>query len=410
MTRSRSTNTIGLYDRYVMPTYTKTPLVIERARGSTVWDAEGVRYLDMFPGWGVSGVGHCPPRVAQAVARQVKRLMHVSNNYFHAAQALLAQRLSERAFDGKVFFSNSGAEANEAAIKLTRKFGGPDRYEILTTENSFHGRTLATVTATGQPKYQAGFDPLVPGFRSVPFNDLEAMRRAVTHQTGAILVEPVQGEGGIQIAAVEYLRGLRQLCDARDLLLIVDEVQTGLGRTGRWFAYQHAGIVPDVMTLAKTLGGGIPIGATVVARPNADLMGPGTHASTFGGSPVACAAALAVIETIERGRLVERAARLGRYAVDRLQALQRRHRIIRAVRGLGLMLAVELSVDGRPIVEACRKEGLLINCTQERVLRLLPALTVTQAELARALKMLDEVLASRAGRSGLRRRAERAVR
>lgn len=384
---------IRRYERFVMPTYRRDDLVIARGRGSYVWDPQGRRYLDFFPGWGVSGLGHCHPAVTAAVARQARRLVHVANNYYHAPQALLAERLTRLAFPGKVFFANSGAEVVEAAIKVARRYGHPHRSDVIAMQGSFHGRTMGAVSATGQPKYRHGFEPLVPGFRHVPFNDLAAVRAAITDRTVAILVEPVQGEGGVHVAAPEFLRGLRALCTERDLLLIFDEVQTGMGRTGSLFAFQQYGVTPDLMTLAKSLGNGLPIGALVASARVADVLGPGTHASTFGGGAVVCAAALAVLNVIQRQRLAQRAATLGRSLRRRLEGLAARHpRLIRQVRGMGLMIGIEVETGGAEIVAACRRRGLLINCTQERVLRMLPALTVTERQVEQAVAVLDEVL------------------
>ena len=390
---------IAQYARYVMHTYVRQPLVLVKGKGSRVWDLDGHEYLDLFPGWGVSGLGHCHPWIMKALRGQSTRIIHVSNNYYHAAQAKLAKQLVERSFDGKVFFSNSGAEAVEAAIKLIRRWGqtaaqGRGRYEIIVMENSFHGRTTGALSATGQPKYQEGFGPLLPGFVMVPLNDLEALRRAITPQTVAVLLEPIQGEGGLRVATPEFLRGIRELADAHQLLVVYDEIQTGMGRTGKWFAYQHTGIEPDVMLLAKTLGGGFPIGAMIAKRSIADVLSPGTHAATFGGSPLACACALAVCEVINKQKLLDRVVHLGEVALKRLSAFQARCPIIREVRGLGLMIGIELSVDGRPVVEACRNKRLLINCTQERVLRLLPAMTITRAQLDRGLAILEQALSA----------------
>ncbi len=383
---------IERYNRYVMPTYTRTPLVLTKGKGMRVADLQGQEYLDFFPGWGVSGLGHCHPAVIQAIREQAGKLLHVPNNLYHPLQAKLAQRLVELAFDGKVFFANSGAEANEAAVKLARKVGGPDRFEIITMTDSFHGRTLAMVAATGQPKYQEGFAPLPEGFRSVPFNDVGVVERALSSKTIGVMVEVIQGEGGINVATPEYLQGLRRLCDERKMLLILDEVQTGLGRTGKLFAYQHCGIEPDIMTLAKTLGGGFPIGAMIARRAIADRLGPGTHAATFGGSPLACAASLAVLEAIQHERLVSNAATQGAYLREQLQQLQQKYpAIIREIRGLGLMVGIALKREGTTTVDRCRERHLLINCTQERVLRLLPALTVTKRQIDRAIGILDEV-------------------
>lgn len=393
-----SEDVIHHYQQYVLNTYVRDPLVIVKGKGSRVWDAEGHEYLDFFPGWGVGGLGHCHPWVMKALRGQSTKLIHVANNFYHVTQWKLAKKLVEASFDGKVFFANSGAEMVESAIKLVRKWGhargpnGSSRDEIIVMERSFHGRTTGALSATGQPKYQEGFEPLLPGFVCVPFNDLEAVTRAVTPKTAAILLEPIQGEGGVRVASEAFLRGIHQLADERKLLIVYDEVQTGMGRTGTMFAYQHQGLEPDILLLAKALGGGFPIGAMVVQRAIAEVLTPGTHASTFGGSPLACACGLAVFEAIKKQGLLERTVRLGRVLRDRLTEVQARCPIIRDVRGLGLMVGIELSIDGRPIVEACRRKRLLINCTQQRVLRLLPAMTMTRAQLDRGLEILEAVL------------------
>lgn len=386
--------TIRLYYDYVVPCYTKTPLVLERGKGTRVWDAQGEEYLDFFPGWAVSGIGHCHRRVVEAVKRQAERLIHVSNNYYHELQGLLAEEIIRHSFPGKVFFCNSGAEANEAAFKLVRKLGNPSRYEIITMERSFHGRTLAAIAATGQPKYQEGFEPLAEGFKTVPFNDLEALQAAITPQTIAIMLEPIQGEGGVRVADNQYLLAVRRLCNDRKIYLIFDEVQTGMGRTGRMFCYKNFGLEPDIMTLAKSLGGGFPIGAMVAKKEIADTLQPGMHATTFGGSPLACAAALATFEAIEKEKLISNTVIAGSYLFKKLNELKKKHAIIREVRGMGLMAGVELSVDGREIYEECLKKRLLINCTQGNVLRLMPPLVVKEKEISRAIQVLDEVLAA----------------
>lgn len=380
-----------LYDQYVMPTYPRVGLTIARGRGSWLWDADGRRYLDCFPGWGVSALGHCPPGVVRAVREQVRTLIHVPNSYYAAPQARLAKALVEATFDGKVFFSNSGAEAVEGAIKLARKWGHPQRWEIITMRQSFHGRTLGALAATGQLKYQHGFQPLPPGFKAVPFNDLEAVVKAVTPHTVAILLEPIQGEGGIHVATPAFLKGLRQLCDRKKLLLIFDEIQTGFGRTGTLFAFQQDGVIPDVLLMAKAIAGGLPMGAIIARRAIADTLTPGTHAATFGGSPLVCAAALAVLGALTPARLAKVRQR-GQQVRAQLEELRRKHPIITEIRGRGLMLGLELARPGAPIVEACRRGGLLINCTQETTLRLMPALTITAADLTKAITILDGVL------------------
>jgi len=381
------------YERYVMNTYVRSPFVITKGKGSRVWDVDGHEYLDLFPGWGVSGLGYNHPWVMSALRGQSGRITHVSNNYYHPLQWKAAKQLVGASFDGKVFFTNSGAEAVDTAVKLTRRWG-QGRYEIIIMEQSFHGRTMAALSATGQTKYQQGFEPLLPGFVQVAFNDLDAVRAAITPKTVAVLVEPIQGEGGVRVASDEFLTGLRQLCDEQNLLLIADEVQTGMGRTGRMFAYQYSGAQPDVMLLAKTLGGGFPIGAVVAKREMADVLTPGTHATTYGGSPLGCACILAVFEAIKKQKLLERVNALSSYLFKRLEAIKQRCAFVREVRGRGFMIGIELTIDGRPLVEACRAKRLLINCTQERVLRLLPAMTITRAQLDRALDILEDVLLS----------------
>ncbi len=378
------------YKEYIMPTYTKVPLVFVKGKGSRLWDIHNQAYLDFFPGWGVGNLGHCHPKVMQAVRDQISKLIFIPNNYYHIPQAKLSKEIIYWTYPGKVFFCNSGAEANEAAIKLSRKFG-QGRYEIITFENSFHGRTLATLAATGQKKYQEGFAPLPEGFRIVKFNDLQAVKDAINPKTVAIMLELIQGEGGINVADKNFVQGLRDICNEKKLLLIIDEVQTGLGRTGKLFCYQHYGITPDIITLAKALGGGLPIGVMVVKKEIADTLGPGMHASTFGGGPVICKAALAVLRAIQKEKLLTNAQKMGQYLFSRLNALKGQYKIIKEVRGLGLMAGVELNIEGKAIVEQCIKEGLLINCTHDKVLRLMPALNISKKEIDKALNLLEEV-------------------
>jgi predicted acetylornithine/succinylornithine family transaminase len=395
----KTTDVLKLYERFILPTYRQIPVCLVKGKGSRVWDLEGKEYLDFFPGWGVSGLGHCPPRVLSAIKDQMRKMMHISNNYYNLKQARLAQEIVRQAFPARVFFSNSGAEAVEAAIKFARKFGSPSgRCEIITMHNSFHGRTLAAVTATGQTKYQEGFSPLPEGFRHVAFNDFPALEAAVGPKTVAVMLELIQGEGGIHVAGEEYVRKARRLCDERKMLFIVDEVQTGMGRTGKLFAFQHYGITPDLMALAKSLGGGVPIGALVVREELVPgVLTPGTHASTFGGSPLVCAAGLAALETIRRDRLLENAETMGAYLRERLEALARKFSaLVKEVRGKGLMLGMELTRPGVPVVDKCRELGLLINCTQDTVLRIMPALTVTRRMIDRAAAILDQALGATA--------------
>ncbi len=386
--------TIELFTKYVVPNYNRNPIVMTKGKGVYLWDSEGRRYLDLFSGWAVSGLGHCHPRVVKGLRKQACTLQHVPNVYYSLPQGRLAQLISEKSFGGQCFFCNSGAEANEAAIKLARLYySSQNKYKIITMYNSFHGRTIATITATAQPKYQKGFAPLLEGFTYVPFNDLNAARQAVDEQTCAIMVEPIQGEGGINIATKEYLQGLRELCNERRLLLILDEVQTGMGRTGKYFAYQHYDINPDVMTLAKSLGGGTAIGA-MAARPElASCLVPGTHASTFGGNPLACAASIAVFEAIDKEGLLENAARMGNYSMERLRALQEKFpQHIKEVRGLGLMIGIELHKEGSQLVRMCLDRRLILNCTHEKVIRFMPPLGISKAHLDEGIAILREVL------------------
>jgi predicted acetylornithine/succinylornithine family transaminase len=387
-----SAETIDRYSRCVIPNYPWYPIVIDRAQGSEMWDIEGKRYLDLFPGWGCSLLGHCHPRVVEAIREQAGRLIHVDNMFRTAEQGRLAELLHQHGFGGQSFFSNSGAEANEAAIKLARRYTPAGRYRIITAERSFHGRTYGAMSATAQSKTHAGNEPLLPGFVYVPFNDVDAVAAAITDETAAVMVEPIQGEGGVRIPDDDYLPRLRELCDEHGILLILDEVQTGCGRTGKWFGYQHTGVEPDIMTLAKALGGGAPIGA-VVARPDvAASLKPGSHASTYGGNPLVVAAAIAMFEAIEAESLLEAAREKGAYVLDKARAMQDQFGFIEEVRGRGLMIAMDLSLPGAEIVSACLNRGLRINCTQETVLRLLPAMTISNAQIDEAFDILTEAI------------------
>ena len=381
------------YQENIMPTYTKVPLVFVKGKGSKLWDIHNKVYLDFFPGWGVGNLGHCHPKVMQAVRDQIAKLIFIPNNYYHIPQAKLAKELVYWSYPSKIFFCNSGAEANEGAFKLARKYG-QGRYEVITFENSFHGRTLATLAATGQKKYQEGFNPLPEGFKTVEFNNMEAVKNAISAKTIAIMLELVQGEGGINVARKDFVLGLKELCAEKKLLLIVDEVQTGVARTGKLFCYQHYGVIPDIMTLAKSLGGGLPIGAMVVKKEIADTLGPGMHASTFGGGPVIARAALAVLKAVQKEKLLKNSQAMGEYLFTKLNALKEKYPLIQEVRGLGLMAGVELNIEGKGIVEKCISQGLLINCTHGRVLRLMPALNVTRKEIDKAIGILKNVLES----------------
>jgi len=379
----------GLYDKYVLSTYTRQGLCLVKGDGVWVEDIDGKKYLDFFPGWAVSGTGHRHPRVIARLRDQLEKILHVSNNFYNDVQPLLAEKIIKYSFPGKVFFGNSGAEANEGAIKLARKFGNPDRYEVITMEQSFHGRTLATLTATGQDKVKKGFAPLPKGFKHIPFNDIQAFENAITEKTAAVMLEPVQGEGGINVADKEYIQALRRICTEKNILLIFDEVQTCMGRTGEVFAYRHFGVEPDAITLAKSLGGGLPIGALVVNDKHKDVLCPGTHASTFGGSPIVCAAALGVFEAIEEEDLLANVDVMGKYIVEKLDGMK----YVAGTKGMGLMIGVKLDMEDASVVaDECMKEGLLINCTQKNILRIMPPLTVTKEDVDIAMEKLKTVL------------------
>jgi predicted acetylornithine/succinylornithine family transaminase len=379
------------YKDFIMPTYNKLPLVFTKGKGSFLWDAQGKKYLDFFPGWGVGNLGHCHPKVMQAVRDQISKLIFIPNNYYHLPQAKLAKELIYWSFPGKVFFCNSGAEANEAAIKLARKFG-QGRNEIITFENAFHGRTLATLAATGQKKYQDGFEPMPAGFKNIKLNDLAALKQAINGNTVAVMLELVQGEGGVNLTDKDFVLALRKICDEHNLLLIIDEVQTGIGRTGKLFAYQHYGITPDIITLAKALGGGLPIGAIIAKKGIADSLTPGMHASTFGGGPVICRAALAVLKAVQEEKILSNVNKMSAYLFEKLSALRDKYPLIKDLRGIGLMVGIELDREGKAIVQQCMDAGLLINCTHGCVLRLMPALNVGKKQIDNAVSILDNAL------------------
>jgi len=380
-----------IYQENIMPTYNKIPLVFVKGKGSKLWDIHGKVYLDFFPGWGVGNLGHCHPKVMQGVRDQISKLIFIPNNYYHPFQAKLAKELIYLSFPGKVFFANSGAEANEAAIKLARMFG-KGRHEMITFENAFHGRTLATLAATGQKKYQNGFEPMPEGFKQVKFNDLNAVKQALTDKTVAIMLELIQGEGGVNVADRDFVLALRKICDEKKLLLIIDEVQTGIGRTAKMFCYQHYGITPDIMTLAKSLGGGLPIGVMIAKKELSDLLTPGMHATTFGGSPVICRAALGVFKAMQKEKILKNCQNMGEYLLEKLNLLKNSCPLIKEIRGMGLMLGVELNIEGKQIVEKCMQQGLLINCTHDKVLRLMPALNITKKEIDKAIGILESVI------------------
>jgi acetylornithine aminotransferase/acetylornithine/N-succinyldiaminopimelate aminotransferase len=384
--------------RYHTPNYGRVPICVVRGEGVRLWDTEGREYLDFTSGIAVTALGHCHPRVTGAIREAAATLLHVSNLFHTAPQIHLAKLLCEHSFADRVFFCNSGAEANEAALKLARKYSkeryASDRYEVIATRDSFHGRTLATVTATGQEKYQHGFEPLVPGFKHVPYNDLRAMERAIDSRTAAILVEPIQGEGGVNVPDDDYLPGLRKLCDDSGALLILDEIQTGVGRTGRLWGYQHSGIEPDIMTLAKALANGVPMGAMLAREEVARALTAGSHASTFGGTPFVASVALAALGTVISEKLPERADQMGRGLLDGLRAMARRHPVIQKIRGRGLLIGAELAQPAGPVVDACRERGLLVLTAGERVLRLAPPLIVDEQDCQRALTVIEAAFAA----------------
>jgi acetylornithine/N-succinyldiaminopimelate aminotransferase len=384
--------TIELFNKYVIANYKRLPRVIVKGEGSYLYDAEGNKILDMFPGWAVSGIGHCHPKVVDAIRKQAGELLHIDNTFYSEQQGLLAKLISERGFGGKCFFCNSGAEANEGALKLARLATAEGKYKFITAEGSFHGRTFATVSATAQPKYHEGFLPLLPGFVYVPYNDISALEKAFTDEVCAVMIEPIQGEGGINVATKEYVEAIRQLCDEKGAVMIFDEVQTGMGRTGKWFAYQYHDVEPDIITLAKALGGGVAIGAMMAKEELAAKLVPGKHASTFGGNCIACAAGIAVVEAIEEDNLIENAVKMGEYAKQKLEQLGEKYDIIKEVRGIGLMIGVQLSSPGAAIVDKCLERGLRINCTNNTVLRFMPAMIVTKEQIDEAISILDSAM------------------
>ena len=383
-------------DKVIMGTYKRFPIVLVKGLGTRVWDSNGKEYLDLVAGIAVCNLGHSHPVVVEAIKRQVEKLSHVSNLYYIEPQIRLAQLLVENSFADRVFFCNSGAEANEAAIKLSRKYAhenlAGNKYELISMRNSFHGRTLATVAATGQEKFHKGFEPLPEKFRFVPFNDLPALEEAISDRTCGVLLEPIQGEGGVIIPADNYLRGVRDICDRHGLLMILDEVQVGMGRTGDFFAYERSGVRPDILTLAKALGNGFPVGAMLATEKVAQAFVPGSHASTFGGNPLAMAAACAAVETLLQEGLLANCRAMGAYFLDQLAGLMKKHAAIKVVRGKGLMVAMELHGPGEEIVLKCLEKGLLINCTNGNILRFVPPLIISAGDIDLAIGILDEVM------------------
>ena len=387
---------VKLTSQHVAQTYGRYPIALIRGKGTKVWDASGKKYIDFVTGLAVDNLGHCPPAVVNAIRKQAGKLLHVSNLYHIEPQSQLAADLTRLSFADKFFFCNSGTEANEAAIKLARKWfddnGQPERHEIITMNNSFHGRTMASLSATAQKKYHAGFGPLLPGFKYVPFNNIQAIKKATTRKTCAVLVEPIQGEGGVNLADKAYFKALRRLCDEKKILLIFDEVQTGFGRTGPLFAYESYGMKPDMITLAKALGGGMAIGAMGGTNRIMKSLVPGTHAATFGGNPLACAASLASLKAITKKGFLQRASSTGDYFLEQLHKLKKNFPIVRDARGAGLMLALELDRPGVAVVTKCMAEGLLINCIQPNTLRFLPPLIITRKEINLLIKTLSKIL------------------
>jgi acetylornithine/N-succinyldiaminopimelate aminotransferase len=380
---------------HICQTYNRYNLVIARGNGCYLWDQEGRQYLDFVAGIAVCNLGHCPMEISRVMYEQAQQLVHVSNLYYTEPQVRLAEAITGSCFADKVFFCNSGAEANEAAIKLARKYSrkgyGPGRYGIITMKNSFHGRTLATLSATGQQKIQEGFEPLVDGFRYVEFDSVDAVAEAIDKTVCAVLVEPIQGEGGVRVPHGKYLEGLRELCTRHDLLLIYDEIQVGMGRTGKLFSHQHEGVTPDIMTLAKALANGMPIGAMLTIDKVAEAFGPGSHASTFGGTPLVTAVGLEVFRQISAASFLEEVRSVGEYFQERLLALREKYPFIKEVRGRGLILGIELDFPGGEVVAKCQERGVLINCTAEKVLRFLPPLIVTSTEVDRLIETLESV-------------------
>jgi len=383
--------------KYIINTYGERSISIVRGEGAYVWDAEGKKYLDFVAGIATNNVGHCHPRVVEAIVAQARKLIHVSNLYYIEPQARLAKRLVEVSFADKCFFCNSGAEANEAAIKLARKYSkenvAESKFEIITMLKSFHGRTMTTITATGQPKYHKGFEPMSPGFKYVPFSDLKALEDAVTDNTCAIMVEPIQAEGGINMPIEDYLAGIRSLCDRKNLVLIFDEVQTAMGRLGKLFGYEVFGVEPDIITMAKALGGGAPIGCMMTKDHIAESLTPGSHASTFGGNPLVCSAALASLNTIIDEKLPENAQLVGAYLMEKLRSLKSKFSVIKEVRGRGLLIGMELNVEGKELVSKCMKAGLILNCIGSSIIRFAPPLVISQQHVDEAIPVIESGLA-----------------
>ena len=387
---------INTADRVIAKTYKRFPIVITKGKGCTLWDNHGRSYTDFVAGIAVCNLGHSHPKVTEALLKQADTLLHVSNLYYTVPQVELASWLVKNSFADRVFFCNSGAEANEAAIKLARKYhndnGDFSRNRIIAMEKSFHGRTMATLSATGQDKIRHGFEPLLEGFDFVEFNDTKALQNKIGASTCAVLIEPIQGEGGVRCPDPEYLKTVRQICNDTGALLIFDEIQTGMGRTGTLFAYKHFGIEPDIMTLAKALANGLPIGAMLAKEDIAEAFGPGAHASTFGGTPIITAASLEVVKTLFEEKIIDNCREVGAYFKEKLFWLKNRHESILDVRGLGLLLGIKLKTEGGSVVTKCMEKGFLINCIQEKILRFIPPLIISKNEIDSLITCLDEIL------------------
>lgn len=388
--------TMSLADKYMFKTYARFPLTLVRGDGCRVWDEDGKEYLDFVGGIAVCALGHSSPIVSKALEHQSKELVHVSNLYYTRPQTELARLLVENSFADRVFFCNSGAEANEAAIKLARRYAnekfGPQRHLIISMEDSFHGRTMATLSATGQEKIKAGYNPLLEGFTFVRFNDLKSLDRALDESVCAVMLEPIQGEGGVVVPDADYLKGVKALCQDREALLIFDEVQVGMGRTGRLFAHEHCGITPDIMTLAKALGNGLPIGAMLAIEELSNAFGAGSHATTFGGTPLVTAVSKAVVTSLLEDGWIDHCRVVGDYFKERLEELAKKYDFIKEVRGQGLILGVEMMIPGAAVVKTMMEKGFLINCTQEKILRFIPPLIVEKEEIDLLVETLENVL------------------
>jgi len=391
--KSKMKTTKKLFNDYIIPSVGRLPLSFVEGKGSWLIEENGEKFLDMYPGWGVNIIGHCHPKVVNAIQKQAAKLLHAPNNYLLPLQGQLAEKIIERSFPGKVFFSNSGAEAIEGAIKIAKKWGkAKGKWKFISMLDSFHGRTLGALSATGQEIYRKDFEPLIPGFSYVPFGDISAIKELLDDETCAIMVEPIQGEGGVNVASKSYFEELRKICNEKNCLLIFDEVQTGIARTGEWFGYQLFNVKPDIMTLAKALGGGVPIGAIVAAENVADVLQPGSHASTFGGNPLVCAASLAVISVIEEEEGCEKARAAEIILKQKAEELKQQFNVIRDIRGSGTMFGIELDIPGKSVIENCFADKVLINCTHERVIRFLTSVFISEDEIEMAFNSLQNAI------------------